>query len=483
MDYGFMQTTELAALVRTRRLGCRELLEHTLARIDRHNPTVNAVIALDRDGARRVADAADARVAAGGRLGPLHGVPITVKESFDVAGLPSTFGLPAFADNVAKSDALVVQRLKAAGAIVFGKTNVPPQLADWQTENKVYGRTRNPWDLERSAGGSSGGAAAALAAGLSALEMGSDIGGSIRIPAHFCGVYGHKPSYGLVPGTGHAMPGKLASSDLTCYGPLARSARDLALAFDIVAGPDEESAAGWKLELKLPQRSGLTGLRVAVVTGDATFEVDRSISDRLQHVAEVLARAGAMVSDRARPDIASRDVFICYVRLLRGATSSRQSGQEFAANAATAVALRSDDESYFAEMMRGNTITHRDWLGFDERRHHMIAAWQAFFADWDLLLCPVASVPAFIHDTSAPKHLRMVTVNGRERPMANDYFWLGYPSVTYLPATTMPIGLSPEGMPVGMQIIAPRFGDLAALRFATLLEDEIGGFVPPPKYV
>ncbi len=235
-DLAFLPATELATRIRERRLGCRDLLDHMLDRVDRFNSTLNAIVVLDSERARARADAADAAIARGDIWGPLHGVPMTFKESYDIEGLPTTWGLPELAGNLAERDSTVVRRMRDAGAVVFGKTNVPVLLADWQSYNPVYGTTNNPWDVTRTPGGSSGGSAAALAAGLTGLEAGSDIGASIRNPAHYCGVYGHKPTYGVVPPRGHATPGVLAPADISVVGPLARSAEDLEVALDADGG-------------------------------------------------------------------------------------------------------------------------------------------------------------------------------------------------------------------------------------------------------
>lgn len=479
-DIVYASATVLAEKIRSRTVSSQAAVDGYLARIAQFNPAINAVVVLQAENARRRAEAADAALAKGVSWGPLHGVPITVKDSFDVHGLPSTFGLAALTGNIAARDALVVDRLQAAGAIVLGKTNVPPHLADWQTIHPVYGTTRNPWDVTRTPGGSSGGSAAALASGFSALEVGSDIGGSIRMPAHYCGVWGHKPSFGLVPGRGHAKPGSLAPSDITVYGPLARSATDLALALDIMAGPDPEAGPGWRLELDLPGPRLGERYRVAVWADDPAFPVDASVSDALRAAAESLRRSGVEVDETARPAFDSRDAYEIYVHLLRAATSGRQSDAEWDTNVAGAAALDPADRSYRALFLRGNVLTHRDWVGFDQRRHTLIHAWRAFFNRYDAVICPVASTPAFTLVGDTPKHARQVSVNGRGEPSANDYFWLGLASASYLPSTTAPIGISDSGLPVGAQIIG-RFGaDRACLALAQYLERHHHGFVAPP---
>src|SRR6185312_4145358 len=288
-DLPFRSALELAAEIRAKRIGCRELLELYLKRVERYNGKLNAVIATTLESARQRADAADEALARGEVWGPLHGVPLTVKESYDVAGLPTTWGVPEFKNSSAARNALAVDRLLAAGAVLFGKTNVPLMLADWQSYNAIYGTTSNPWDTSRTPGGSSGGSAAALAAGLTGLEAGSDIGSSLRNPAHYCGVYAHKPSWGVVSPRGHALGGRVSATDISVIGPLARSAADLEVALAAMAGPDEVDGAGWRLELPKPRQERLADFRVAVLLSVPHAEVDRAVQAGVQSVAETLA--------------------------------------------------------------------------------------------------------------------------------------------------------------------------------------------------
>jgi amidase len=481
-DLAFRGATELSAAIRGREIGARELLEHYLARVERHNPALNAIIALDVERARRRAEEADAALARGENWGPLHGLPMTVKESFDVVGMPTTWGLPELKDNLPAANALAVDRLLAAGAVIFGKTNVPVMLADSQSYNPVYGTTNNPWNRSLTPGGSSGGAAAALAAGLTALEIGSDIGGSIRNPAHYCGVYGHKPTYGIAPPRGQALPGNVAAGDISVIGPLARGAKDLALALDIIAGPDPIDAAGWRLALASPRGSKFSDYRVAVMLDDSNCEVDREAQDILQNLADFLARAGARVSDRVRPDIDLAHSHAVYIRLLRAATSRRLTRQQFEQQRETVRRLDPADESYFARMLRANTLPHRDWLAANEERHRLRLKWAAFFRDHDLLLCPVTAGAAFPHDHAGERWERTILVNGKPVPVTDDLFWAGLCGLVYLPATAAPAGLTRQGLPVGVQIIGPQYGDRSCIALAGLLEKAFRGFVPPPDY-
>jgi amidase len=482
LEIPFRSARQLAADIRKKKLGCLELLDLYLARVEKYDQALNAIVVRDIDRARRRAVDADRALAKGDVWGPLHGVPMTVKESYDVAGLPTTWGVPALRDNLATRNALVVDRLLAAGVVLFGKTNVPLYLADWQTFNAIHGTTNNPWDLSRAPGGSSGGSAAALAAGLTALEAGSDIGSSIRNPAHFCGVYGHKPTWGIVPRHGQALPGQLAPVDIDVVGPLARTAEDLRLALSIMAGPDPIDGAGWQLRLSTPPRKRLRDFRVALMLDAPGIAVDREVQDRLQALGDFLGRQRAAVDDHARPAIDAAEAFRVYVRLLRAATSARLTDTEFERNAALTRALLPDDDSYHARMLRASVLPHRDWLAANEARHRMRLAWAEFFTRYDVLLCPIAPVAAFPHDQQGERHERTIVVNGARVPVTDHLFWAGYSGVAFLPSTVAPGGFTPAGLPVGVQIVGPQYGDLACLGFAALLEREFQGFVPPPGY-
>jgi amidase len=300
-DPAFADATECARAIRTRDVSSRELLDLLLERVDRLDGPINAVVTVDADAARARADDADRATAAGTSWGPLHGVPMTVKDVWETEGMRTTSGAPELADHVPATDALAVARLRAAGAVVFGKTNTPLYAGDIQTSNEVFGRTGNPWDVGRTPGGSSGGAAAAVAAGLTPLELGSDIGGSIRMPSHLCGTFGLKPTWGVVPSRGH-IPGGPIETDVNQGGPMARSVRDLELGLDVLAGPVPEDATAWHLELPRPERPvDVAGLRIDVVLDDPDFPVSAEVRDLLRAGADRLLDAGARVEERPLP--------------------------------------------------------------------------------------------------------------------------------------------------------------------------------------
>jgi amidase len=483
-DLAFRSAAVLAAAIRAREIGCQELLEHYLTRGERHNPALNAIVVTDLVNARRRADAADAALARGESWGALHGLPMTVKESFDVVGMPTTWGLRELKGSIATANALAVDRLLTAGAVIFGKTNVPVLLADSQSYNPIYGTTNNPWDVSLTPGGSSGGAAAALAAGLTGLEIGSDIGGSIRNPAHYCGVFGHKPTWGIAPPRGQALYGNVATADIAVIGPLARSAGDLALALDIIAGPDPIDAAGWRLELAAPRGNAMSDYRVAVMLDDPTCEVDREIRDILQGHVDFLTQHGAQVSDRARPDIDTAEFHAVYLKLLAAATSRRLTSGEFEHLRETEQRLDQSDQSFVARRARALTLSYRDWPAANEERHRLRLKWADFFRDYDLLLCPVAAGAAcpHNHEYEDERWKRTIQVNDKPAPIINDLFWAGLSGLASLPATVAPAGLTAKGLPVGVQIVGPQFGDKSCIAFAGLLERAYRGFVPPPNF-
>jgi len=484
-ELAFKPATALCDDLAEGRVGCVDLLEHYLARTARYDEALNAIVVrdLDLDRARKQAAEADAALARGERWGPLHGLPMTVKESYGVAGLPTTWGMEHLAGQPGGETAVAVERLQAAGAVVFGKTNVPVLLGDWQSYNSIYGQTNNPWDVARTPGGSSGGSAAALAAGLTGLEAGSDIGGSIRVPAAFCGVYGLKPTWGVIPLRGHTpVPGMLTPADIAVVGPLARSADDLDLALGVMAGADGPEADGWQLALPAEPRQRFSDFRVAVWLDAGQVPLQAGVGAAIQQVADRLASLGASVSDQARPDVDPAEAWQLYVNLLYYVLGSRQPPDRVAEAAARYPALRVNDVSDEAMMDRGMMRPHREWLGDNEARNRLRWRWQAFFADWDLLLCPVFGTTAFPHDHSEPNESRQLLIDGEAHGYSEQLFWPGLTGVSYLPSVSAPIGHDADGLPIGMQIVAPAYHERRAIQFARLLADEIGGFTPPPGY-
>jgi len=449
-DIALWPAHRLAQAVRRRELSSRELLDGYLARVEQLNPRLNAVVTLDPDGARRVADAADAALVRGEDVGPLHGVPMTIKDTYETAGMRTTCGVEAW-DHVSDRDAAAVARLRQAGAVIFGKTNVPSFAADWQAFNPIFGTSNNPWDTTRTTGGSSGGAAAALAAGLTALELGSDIAGSIRLPSNWCGVCGHKPSWGIVPQRGHLPPppGALSSTDLGVMGPMARDVADLELALDVLAGPAGHAAVGWRLELPPARASTLRDLRVATWLDDPAFPVDQDVAAVLDSAVAALADAGAQFVDTPVP-VSLPEVVGMHQELL------------------------------YPLMQPSSNLLHRQWLSASERREQLRATMADYFRDVDVLLMPVAVVPAITHDQSEPFVERTIAVADGTRSYLDLFGWVGLPTVAYLPATAVPVGRTAQGLPVGVQIVGPYLEDRTTLAAARGIEQALGGYVPPP---
>jgi len=479
-NLAFAPALALASKIRHKDISARELLAVYLQRVEHYNPRLNAIIFRQDEQARRRADAADAALARGEVWGPLHGVPMTIKEHFDWVGSPSTRGNPRYQANYPPRDAMVVERLQTAGAIVFGKTNVPLMLADWQSFNDVYGTTNNPWDLTRVPGGSSGGAAAALAAGLTGLELGGDIGGSLRNPAHYCGVFSHKPTYGIVPS--QDLPGVYAPADMAVSSPLARSADDLAVALEVLASAAGPEAQGWRLELPAPPKRALKDYKVAVMLTSPCCTQDTELTDQLQRAVDGLARAGGRVDDTARPAIDLQRAHYLFLLLLRAATGTGVSDHQFARYLASAGQHGAEDCSYRAALDRGVTLSHRAWWQLHNEREQMRLAWADFLHDYDLFLCPAAASAAFPHDHAGERSERTILVNGKQEPTTDQLFWAGLSGLVYLPASVTPVGLTRSRLPCGLQIVGAFLHDRTCIEFARLVAQELGGFVPPPGY-
>jgi amidase len=482
VDLDYATATELTRAIADRSVSSREVLEHLIIRVDRLNPGLNAVVALDLDRARAAADTADAVTAAGGPTGPLHGLPMTVKDVWETEGLVTTSGAPELRSYVPETDALAVARLRGGGAVIFGKTNTPLYAGDFQTFNEVYGVTNNPWDTSRTAGGSSGGAAAAVAAGLTPLELGSDIGGSIRNPAHFNGVYGLKPSWGVVPGRGHipGPPGSLVEADVNCNGPLARSLEDLELALDVVAGPLPEDAVGWSLELDPgPAIADVTGLRVATVfhEGADVMALAADVRANLDRFAGRLAEAGARVEAVPLP-VPLAEGLLSWQELVIPIIGMGLDDDAFA-SFAELEAIPGDDPMLVAG--RALAGRYRTWARANGLRQRQRAAWAASFEQYDVVLAPVMPTAAFLHDVDRPITDRVIDVDGTPLAHLVAMAWCGAIGSVLLPVVTLPTGPTPEGLPVGVQAIGPFLSDRRLLRIAGLLDAAAGpGFTPPP---
>jgi amidase len=474
----YRHATDLIAALASGAVSSVELVDQAIARIETLDAKINAVVVRDFAAAREAAKAADVALARGERR-PLLGLPMTVKDQFNIAGLPTTWGDPTFKDWRPDGDALAVTRLKAAGAVILGKTNVPLRLADCQTFNEIYGTTNNPWDLSRTPGGSSGGSAAALAAGFVALELGSDIGGSLRGPAHCCGVFAHKPSADLVPLRGSGPPGTPPTPmriDFAVAGPMARSAADLALGLGVLAGPDElTDGIGYRLALPPARHEALRDFRVLLIETHPLCPTAHSVRAALERLAGRLSAAGCAVSRTSPrlPDLARTTRL--YVQLLLAFLGVDLPEQ------VRGQAPGAGDETLAAYRLRGLSISYPDWVRANRVRGGLRAQWQSLFRDFDVVLCPPMPTPAFLHNHSA-RLTRQIDIDGRAVCYDDQIVWASIASLCGLPATVAPIDPSDTGLPIGVQIIGGYLEDYTTIGFAGLVEGLYGGFVPPEVY-
>ena len=449
-----------------------------LARIEAHDGALNAVPVRTPDLALQAARRADAARASGQR-GALLGLPLTLKESTQTAGLPQSAGIVELKDHRPEHDGSIARSVLAAGACLLGKTNIPVALADWQADSPVYGRTNNPWDLQRTPGGSTGGGAAALASGMTPLEIGSDIGGSIRVPAAYCGVYGHRPSETAVP-----RPGSFPFANLPnpaalmgVQGPLARSATDLELLFDVVAGPVEGEDAAWRLDLPAARHDRLADFRVAVMPALSLAQPSSAMQSKVDELAALLDRGGAKVAE-AMPAVDHDAYFRDYLALLTVITSQ---GQRRDDREATATRMIASGDAVLAAQATAMTLDAHDFLSLLDRREAARQAWREFFVDWDVLICPTALDAAFPHQ-SGPSSQRTLTIDDRTVPYLLNIVYPMWAIFPGQPATAFPAGLNAAGLPLGLQAIGPYLEDRTTLRFAQLLEREWHGFQPPSGY-
>jgi amidase len=484
-EWSFETATALSAALAAKKVSAVELAQDAIGRIERHDGKINAICVRDFErglDAARAADAGRAR----GETKPLLGIPLTVKESYNVAGLPTTWGFPAQKDFVPGEDALSISRVKQAGGIILGKTNVPLGLGDWQSYNEIYGTTNNPFDLGRTPGGSSGGSSAALAAGYGPLSLGSDIGGSLRVPAFHCGVYAHKPTFALAPSRGHTpppFPPLPLDRDLAVIGPMARSAADLSLLLDVIAGPDPmEAGKAYALTLPPPRHGALKNFRVLVIDTDPVMPTNAAVRTAIDRLAANLGNADVKIERQSPllPDFAASSRL--YMRMLLSFLGATFAPEILAGALEAAAKLAPDDMSLAAERLRGIALSHRDWVLADGGRARLKAQWRELFGTFDAVICPVMPTPAYPHDHSPEQEKRRIDIDGKDYVYPDQLAWPGIATLPGLPATAIPIGLSPEGLPVGVQIVGPWLEDRTPLKLAELIEREFGGFVPPPMF-
>ena len=463
-----------------------ELLEVFKTRYEKLNPDLNALVSERFKHALEEAKIADKDLEKGKSRGPLHGVPITIKDNLEVKGFPCTAGSEDFKNHISKKSADVVLSLKKAGAIVFAKSNLPRFGEDFQTYNDLYGTTNNPWDTTKTPGGSSGGAAAAVAAGMTSFEIGNDIGGSIRHPANFCGVYGHKPTFGIVPKRGIIPPPPgiftgdyTLPADILVNGPIARAPEDLDQIMDLIVQPEADNRKAWKIKLPAPKKKNLKEYKVGIWLDDPACPVDTRVLNRIQRVVDSIANAGAQIEDR-RPEVEFARAFKVFTTLLNSFMSAGTPQKLYDQWVEKEKELGSDKDDYQTEFIKASILRHRNWRLLDAERQILRQKWAEYFEKFDVLLCPVTPVTAFDHDHGS-WFKRTIEVNGKALPYSNLLGWAGLTNSVYLPSTVAPIGISSNGLPIGIQIVAPYLGDKTSIHFAKLLKELVGGFTPPPS--
>jgi amidase len=475
-DPDFASALEAADAIRTGQVSSLELTEHTLRRIDQFQPRLNAFVYQLREEALEAAKKSDEAIARGTASGRFHGVPISVKESFGVQGRPCTWGIPPLAHARATRTSTAVQRLMDNGAILLGGTNVPLRLMDAQTFNSIYGRTNNPWDLERTPGGSSGGSAACVAAGLGFFSLGSDIGGSIRSPASFCGVYGHKPTLDVVPLTGHSPGGEIRSPGfstlLAVAGPMARSAEDLQAALEILAGPEDPDAKAIRLIFPPPRHTSLRDFRVGFVLEDPEVPVCPETRAVLEQAVRQVERAGATVKEGWPEGFKFRELMECYYFHL-GAFSFSMTPPP------VREAARRDLDAMPEVFRRGALSSFADWQWQNFQRLAYRAAWERYFQDVDVFLSPTTFTAAIRHDLGSAMDRAVEFADGSKHNYWHIVTYICPATLTGCPATTAPVGLTKSGLPVGIQIMGPYAEDSTTIQFAAFLAGEVGGFRPP----
>lgn len=484
--------TAQAQALESGQVSSEELVKAYLERIDSHNGPLNAIVTIDPDGALADARDRDEQLAAGRERGPLHGLPLTVKDAFDVAGMRSTGGIPRYKDHIPDRDAEAVARVRRAGAVILGKTNIPTANADFQSRNPIFGVTNNPWDRRRTPGGSCGGGGAAVAACMTPLELGSEIGGSLRIPAHFCGVYAHKTSYGATPLTGHIPPGPespgrdVALFDLAAVGGIARSPRDLNLLVEAVAGPAREEAVALRLEFPPPRATSLSDFRIAVWFDDPFVPLDDEVRTVLEDLLSRLEEAGARLDRDPQIPTTLREIHEVYEALLFAAFAGDPNNSILSPRSAAYFMLHAIRHPRGQGMRARRYLEqkHRSWMRFDRLRHQMLARWHGLFSSYDVLLMPVTpTVAPPHHNMDHNAWERTITVDGRRRSYFEQPVWNGVANLLRTPATAAPAGVGASGLPVGVQIMGPLFEDLTPLEFAHCMEQAFGAYQPPAEYV
>jgi amidase len=480
LDRNFGSALDAAAAIASRKVSALELTRHVFERIDKFEPQLNAFVYEMREEAQAQARRVDEAVARKEPLGPFAGVPMVVKESFAIAGRPCTWGIPALKDTRAPSNSTPVRRLIDAGAVILGGTNVPLNLMDGQAYNDIYGTSNNPWDLSRTPGGSSGGTAAALAAGLGFLGLGSDIGGSIRGPAHCCGIFGHKPTLDLVDQRGHSPGGQPEipgfSSLLAVSGPMARTAEDLEAAMRVLGGPEPPDSVAYSWQMPAPRHERLRDFRIGYVLEDPRMPVSSEIQPALESAVRALEKAGARMQPGWPAGFHFSEMFSTYFFMLSAFIFS-----------VTPPEGQQQQRAEFADVQdhpraRGALASFADWQQQNFARLTYRAAWQSYFRNVDAFLLPALPVAAFPHDHTEQSRRTLDTPEGKLPYFDALLSYMSLAILTGCPATVAPAGKTRQGLPVGLQIVGPFLEDATPIRVASLLAKENGGFTPPPGY-
>jgi amidase len=479
----FATAVEALRAIEERQVSAVELTRQALDRVDRYNPALNVYVNVLRESALARAKEADAALARGERWGPLHGLPVAIKESFGIAGVPATAGVESLANHLPAEDSEAVARLRAGGAIILGNTNVPLMLGDWQSYNAIYGTSNNPWDPSRTPGGSSGGSAAALAAGLGYLALGSDIGGSIRIPAHFCGVYGHKSTIGLVSRRGQIppLPGTPPPPppDLPVAGPMARSAEDLELGLRVLGGPSGDEAIAYRWTLPPPRHARLTDYRIGYVLDDPLCPMSSDVRETLEAALDAMRKAGLKLEEGWPDGVDPYRQFETYMYLLSAAFASNLEDDTIEEERARA---ENPEGGLGAVWARARVEPHKHFQAASGQRMAARAVWQDYFRTHDAFLMPTDFVAAFPHDHSEPNEARRIATPEGPRGYNEQLIWISFATLTGVPATTAPVGLTRDGLPAGIQILGPYLEDATPIDVARGLADVVGGFHPPAGY-
>ena len=488
-EWAYHSAKQLLQEMKNGKLTSRQLLDYYIKRIERLNPQLNAIVASDYSAARARADAADVARSEGKSWGSLHGLPMTVKDTYEVVGMPCVAGSMSLKDHLPKKNAVAISQLESAGAIIFGKTNVPLFASDLQSYNKVYGTTNNPWNTQCTPGGSSGGAAAALAAGFTPMELGSDIGGSIRTPAHFCGVYGHKTTHGIVSLRGHipGPPGVVSETDLAVAGPMARSADDLQLLLDVVSGPSPLMQPGWQLKLPAPKQRKLQDFKVLFWFDDPMCPIASDMGEVYSDLQRQLEEQGVSVTCGSPLGMNLESFYPTYLNLLGGVMGASHKKLERSLMGLAAPLLQKLTERFelprlFENYLVGASQSHVEWLKFNEKRNRLREKFQRVFDEYDVVLCPNNITTSFRHHQQQEIFMRKISVDGKLRNYTDMFMWIAPATVLGLPATSAPVGVTKSGLPVNVQIIGGAYQDKTTIRFAKCLEKAGCVFHAPPNY-